>query len=193
MPPSINDYANAQAIYANKKWKYYAPVMRNVAVLFNSKNSSPFYIKNGARRSFNIRPNSNGVKRLYYGNSNYNYVANTPVNKTFANYKAKGWLIPRGILRDTSFAHKRRAATKTAKNARVNKLRNNVVSGRNVSKARLNNLVALVMKYQSPNAGSYYSAKNNGTRITNNNGKRPTRKQVLANIKEFSAYNYFNR
>lgn len=193
MSRSINDYENAQAIYANKKWKYYAPVMRNVAVLFNGKNSNPFYIKNGARRSFNIRSNSNGEKHLYYGAGNYNYVANTPVNKTFAHYKAKGWLIPRGLFRDTPSAYKKRASAKTAKNARVNKLRNNVVAGRNVSKAQLNNLVALVMKYQNPNAGAYYSAKKNGGRITNNNGKRPTRKQVLANIKEFAEYNYFNR
>lgn len=193
MPPSINDYANAQAIYANKKWKYYAPVMRSIAVLFNGKNSTPFYIKNGARRSFNVRANSNGVKRLYFGNGNYNYVMNTPVNKTFGFYKSKGYLIPRGFLRDTPSAHKRRTAKKTANTGRVNKLRNNVIAGRNVSKARLDNLVALVMRYQSPNAGAYYSAKSNGARITNNNGKKPTRKQVLKNLKEFKEYNYFNR
>jgi len=199
MPRPLNRYSNAKAIYGNPNWKYYAPGYA-VAVLFNSK-KMPFFIKNGKRQTFNKRANSNGQNRLFYGSGNDNYLVNTPSNakNVFAHYnKFKTYgLTKRNPLHNTVSAYKIRAAqmrVQAKKNAaqakRVNKLVRNVKAGRSLVKANTNNLLALVMRYQHPNAGAYYTRNNKG-RITNNNGKKPVRKQLLANIANFKKYNFF--
>jgi len=201
MPRGINNYTNAQAIYANPNWKYYSPYMRNLVVLFNSK-KMPFFIKNGKRQSFNKRPNTEGNNRLFYGPGQYNYLMNTPASakNVFAHYekfKNSYGLTKRSLLKNTVAAYRVRMVKKRAQNKlnaaqakRVNKLANNVRADRNISKARLPNLVALVMRYQHPNAGAYYHHNNKG-RVVNNYGKKPTRKQLLANINNFKKYNFF--
>jgi len=100
-------------------------------------------------------------------------------------------------VKNTVAAYRVRMVKKRAQNKlnaaqakRVNKLANNVRADRNISKARLPNLVALVMRYQHPNAGAYYHHNNKG-RVVNNYGKKPTRKQLLANINNFKKYNFF--
>ncbi len=197
MPRSINNYVNAANVYANSKWKYWSPLMRNVAILFNNnKTSKPFYIKNGKRHNFTVKDS-----KLFYGPGQYNYLINVPVNFTARNFKQRGHLQKRRRLLNTTAAYKVRAIKKRFNNKRraaqanrVNKLVNNVRAGRNVSKAPVRNLLALVMRYQHPNAGPYYTAKNNNQRgpITNNYGKKPTRKQLLANINNMRQFNYFN-
>jgi hypothetical protein len=190
-------YKNAKDIFSSKNWVWVAPYMKNVPVLFDSK-KMPFYIKNGKRTSFNKRGN-----HLFYGNGNYNYLMNTPANakNVFAHYskfKNTYGLRKRSPVKNTSLAYKVLAAKKkannkklNAQNKRVNKLANNVKAGRNVSKAKLGNLVALIVRYQHPNAGPYYTMKNGHRTITNNYGKKPTRKQVLANIANMKNYNVF--
>ena len=206
MPRTINNYPNASAIYANPNWKYSSPYMRNIVVLFN-KNKNPFFIKNGQRQTFNRRTNSNGSDRLFYGPGVYNYLMNTPENakNVFAHFnkfknqyrvtKRRPMLnslaVARMRLAKKAAANKKAAVKRAANNARVNKLRNNVLAGRNISKAKLNNLLNLVMRYQSPDAGAYYHTNNRG-RVTNNNGKAPTRQQLLNNINNFREYNFFN-
>ena len=198
MPRSINNYANAANVYANSKWKYWSPLMRNVAVLFNNnKTSKPFYIKNGKRHNFTVKE-ANGLPRLFFGPRNYNYLMNVPVNFTASNFKKRGQLQKRRRLLNTTAAYKVRAVKRAfnnkrraAQNERVNKLVNNVLSGRNVSKARLPNLVQLVIRYQNANAGPYYSKKEGQRTLTNNHGRKLTRKQVLNNIAEMKEYNYF--
>lgn len=64
-----------------------------------------------------------------------------------------------------------------AQTKRVNKLANNVNAGRSISKARTANLLLLVMRYRPSN---YH--RNNKGRVVNKNGKKPVRKQILANI-----------
>jgi len=195
MPRSINNYANAANVYANSKWKYWSPLMRNVAILFNNnKTSKPFYIKNGKRQNFTVKE-ANGLPRLFYGQ---NYLINVPVNFTAHNFKQRGHLLKRRRLLNTTAAYKVRAVKKSfnnkrraAQNERVNKLVNNVLSDRNVSKARLPNLVQLVIRYQHANAGPYYSKKNGQRTLTNNNGQKLTRKKVLNNIAEMKQFNYF--
>lgn len=200
MPRTVNNYANAEAMYANSKWKYSAPVMRNVVVLFNA-NKLPFYIKNGKRQSFARKTNNNGENRLFFGNGPYNYLMNTPANvkKVFGHYNKAGWIQKRRPLLNTTAAFKIRQVKRiaqnkknAAQNIRVNALANNARAGRNLSKAKMDNLLKLVMRYQSGNAGSYYTAKNNTGRVTNNNGRKPTRKQLLENIANFRKYNFFN-
>jgi hypothetical protein len=203
MPRTVNNYPNASAMYANSKWTYSAPVMRNVVVLFNA-NKSPFYIKNGKRQSFTRKTNNNGENRLFFGTGPYNYLMNTPANakNVFGKYKKAGWLqkrrpvlnslaVAQVRLAKKAAANKKAAAKRAVNNASVNKLRNNVLAGRNISKAKLANLLHLVMRYQSPDAGAYYHSNNRG-RVTNNNGKKPTRKQLLNNINNFREYNFFN-
>ena len=195
-------YKNAKDIFSSKNWVWVAPYMKNTPVLFNSK-KMPFYLKNGKRTSFNKRANNNGQNRLFFGPGKYNYLMNTPANakNVFAHYnKFKNiyGLRKRNPVKNTSMSYKVMAAKKgfnnkrrAAQNKRVNKLANNVRAGRNVSKARLPNLVALVVAYQSPNAGPYYTKKEGQRTITNNYGKKLTRKQVLNNIAEMRNYNYF--
>lgn len=198
----INMYDNASAIYANSKWKYYAPYLKNVVVLFDSK-KMPFFIKNGKRQTFSRRKNSNGTNRLYYGPGEYNYLMNAPANAKnvyahFAKFKNMFQLKSRNPILNRPLAYRVRAARKRVQNKknvaqskRVNKLLNNVRSNRNISKAKTGDLLALVMRYQHPNAGAYYSMNNRG-RIVNNNGRKPSRAQLLANIKNFKNYNMFN-
>jgi hypothetical protein len=129
---------------------------------------------------------------------------NTPANakNVFGKYKKAGWLqkrrpvlnslaVAQVRLAKKAAANKKAAAKRAVNNASVNKLRNNVLAGRNISKAKLANLLHLVMRYQSPDAGAYYHSNNRG-RVTNNNGKKPTRKQLLNNINNFREYNFFN-
>jgi len=35
---SLNSYKNAEAIYANKNWKFWSPYLKHVPVLYNTKN-----------------------------------------------------------------------------------------------------------------------------------------------------------
>lgn len=198
---ALNSYNNAAAIYANPNWKYYAPYMGSVAVLFNAK-KMPFFIKNGRRQSFTRRTNSNGVNRLYFGPGNDNYLMNAPPNSKnvyshFAKYKSAYGLTKRNPLLNTGVAYSMRSVKRryqsrknAAQNKRVNKLANNVRRGANISRAKTTNLLALVMRYQNPNAGAYYERQNNG-RVVNINGKKPTRKQLLQNIENFKMYNMF--
>jgi hypothetical protein len=208
MPRGINNYPNAEAIYANKTWTHASPYMRNVVVLFN-KNKNPFYIKNGKRTTFNSQANNNnnGMIRHWFGTGPYNYLMNAPANTRnmfahFTKFKNQyrvtkrrpvlnSLTVAKARLAKKAAANKKAAAKRAANNARVNKLKNNVLAGRNISKASLNNLLHLVMRYQNPNAGSYYHSNNRG-RVTNNNGKAPTRKQLLNNINNFREYNFFN-
>jgi hypothetical protein len=203
MPRGINNYPNAEAIYANPKWTHYSPYMKNVVVLFN-KNKNPFFIKNGTARSFNVKANENGATRMYYGSGPYNYLMNTPENtkNTFAHFtkfKNQYRLAKRRPVLNTVPAYKIRMVRKAANNKkkaeaakRVNKLANNARAGRNISKASLSNLLLLVMRYQNANAGSWYSENNKG-RVTRNGNKgpeKPTRKQLLNNINNMREYNY---
>ena len=202
MPNYINKYPNAAAIYANPNWEYYSPLFSRVAVLFN-KNKLPFFIKDGKRQSFNRRKNNNGENRLFYGAGRNNYLMNTPSNvkNVFAHYKKSPldsfYLTKRRPLANTLMAYKIRAAKMRArakKNAaqakRVNNLVNNVRANRNISRAKTANLLELVMRFQHPNAGVYYERNNKG-RVVNNNGQKPTRKKLIANIASFKAYNFF--
>jgi hypothetical protein len=196
-------YKNAKDIFSSKNWVWVAPYMKNVPVLFNSR-KTPFYLKNGKRTSFNKRTDNNGTNRLFYGPGKYNYLMNTPSNakNVFSHYnKFKNiyGLRKRSPVKNTSLAYKLMSAKKRAnnkkrstQNQRVNKLANNVRAGRNVSKAKLPNLVALVVKYQHANSGPYYTKKNGQRTITNNSGRKLTRKQVLNNIENMKQFNYFN-
>ena len=209
---SINNHPNALAIYANPNWKYAATYMKDVVVLFN-KNKMPFFIKNGKRQEFNRRANNYGNMRLFYGSGKNNSLLNlsSPANEIFSwirNHKnhfgfrqrrtvLNSLPVARVRLTKKAAANKKAAVKKTAQNARVNKLKNNVLAGRNISKARLNNLVELIRKHQNANAGPYYYKNNKGKIVRNgsnyppvNGPAKPTIQQVLANINNFRQYEY---
>lgn len=206
---TINNYPNAEAIYANRSWTYASPYLRNVVVLFN-KNKNPFYIKNGKRQTFNSQRtynnnnNTTGTIRHWYGTGEYNYLTNTPENirnifAHFKKFKNQYSLTKRRTVMNTVPAYKIRMVKKRANNKkseaqskRVNKLENNARAGRNISKASLSNLLRLVMRHQNANAGSWYFENNKGRIMRNgNNGpEKPTRQRLLNNINNFREYNY---
>lgn len=203
MPPkSINESIYALNIYSNPNWNHYSP-QSGVFVLFN-KYKRPFFIKNGKSYSFNVRKNINGVNRLYWGNYNFNYL-NAPGNakNLFAHYKKSKNLkkrrpvlnslpVARVRLEKQAAARQKLYKKQQAERARLNKIRNNYFAGKNISKVKLQNLLNLVMMYQSANAGAYYHYNNNTKGYLNNNGKPPTRQQLLNNLNNFREYNFFN-
>ena len=194
----LDSYPNAKAIYANPNWKYSATFMFPVAVLFDKK-KMPFFIKDGKRQSFNVRKNNGGENRMFYGTGKNNYVMNTLSTNVFAHYnKHKNYFgMAKRRPANTPAAYKIRAAKMRAqakKNAaqakRVTKLVKQGLKNSNIKKATTANLLALVMRYQHPNAGVYYERNNKG-RLVNSNGQKPTRNKLLANIANFKQYNVF--
>ena len=184
----LNQYPNARDIYSNTKWQYYSPALKHIAVLYNSRTGEPFYIKNGARRQFTFTHNKKTNEYLHkYGPGPNNRVMKGIV------YEARGSIKKRSAKTNTLSAYKARMAKKpgqnkrrTAKNTRVNKLANNVRAGRNISKAKMANLLALVMKYQSIN-NPFYEKKPGKRGITNIVGNKPTQAQLLKNVKQLYA------
>ena len=191
--PSLNSYNNAKAIYANKKWKFWSPYLKHVPVLYNTKNGNAFTITAGGRKKLTYNNRNNNGQAVYrYGPGKFNYVNSGLV------YEARGYIKKRSVKTNTTTAYKARLAKKPAQNkqkaaqkTRVNNLEKNLVGGKNISKARLANLVQLFMRYQSGNAGGFYVTNEKGRIMRNGNygPEKPTRKKVLANIKNWKNYN----
>ena len=183
--PSLNSYKNAKYIYANTKWKFWSPYLKHVPVLYNTKNGNAFTITAGGRKKL-------GQAVYRYGPGKNNYVSSDLV------YEARGSIRKRSAKTNTITAYMARLAKKPAQNkqkaaqkTRVNKLAKNLVGGKNISKARLANLVQLFMRYQSGNAGGFYVTNEKGRIMRNGNygPEKPTRTKVLANIKNWKNYN----
>lgn len=191
--PNLNNYKNAAAIYANKKWKFWSPYLKYVPVLYNTKNGNALTITATGRKKITYTNRNNNGREIYrYGPGKNNYVNSGLIRE------ARGYIKKRSAKTNTSTAYKARMAKKPAQNkakaaqkTRVNKLEKNLVGGKNISKARLANLVQLFMRYQSGNAGGWYVTNSKGRIMRNgNNGpEKPTRKKVLANIKNWKNYN----
>jgi len=190
---SLNSYKNAEAIYANKNWKFWSPYLTHVPVLYNTKNGNAFTITAGGRKNFTYNNRTNNGQAVYkYGPGNFNYVKSNLV------YEARGHQKKRSVKTNTTNAYKARLANKPAQNkkkeaqkTRVNKLEKNLVRGKNINNANLANLVQLFMRYQSSNAGGYYVTNTNGRikRNGNNGPEEPNRNTVLANIQNWINYN----
>ena len=184
--PSLNNYKNAKYIYANTKWKFWSPYLKHVPVLYNTKTGNAFTITAGGRKKLPVQD----VYRYGPGKNNY-------VNSGLI-YEARGSIKKRSARTNTITAYMARLAKKPAQNkqkaaqkTRVNNLEKNLVGGKNISKARLANLVQLFMRYQSGNAGGFYVTNEKGRIMRNGNygPEKPTRTKVLANIKNWKNYN----
>jgi hypothetical protein len=188
---ALNKYPQAKAIYNNKNWKYSTSSFIKIPILIDG-NGNPYTItKNGRRANFKENVNNNGYTIHRYGPGNNNVLPFL----TEAMGNGLKYFTKRNPKTNTRTAYIARVARRTAKkpinNAKAKRVKNlnkNYRAGRNLSKARLPNLVALYRMHQ-PSYGVYYfnqNNKNNGNIVVlRNNGKTittPTRKIILANL-----------